>query len=331
MRISIWGSSRKTFSFSRYTHRPYTLRLARGVPQLRFQVFDVAVLEAYRNDPRYKFTTDDVSGCILLRSGRDMANADKTSLQTFGFAFNNNGTRRAIAVFLRYLSRLSPRHQRIWHANEIRGKYGLHPDYFRRSILGQWYQGVSIFDAVIEELRCVDDMCWMIGWPALFKNSFADRNRPDGFNFLLRPTLKEFNTFMHLLDKMLSDNINAEFFRGQIAPETEQIRRDGKVEVRKKGTIQMLAEWISRRFKIADRTPIDEAIAAFQEVRKLRQKPAHAIEEDSFNQRYYQRQREIMARVYVAVQTLRLMLANHPKAARYQVSAVLTDGPIWMQ
>lgn len=50
----------------RYRDRPYTLRLAQGAPQLGFYAFDLSVLETYRNDPRYRYVTDDISGRIVV-------------------------------------------------------------------------------------------------------------------------------------------------------------------------------------------------------------------------------------------------------------------------
>ena len=50
---------------TRYPGRPFTQRLALGAPQLKLAAFDLAVLERYRNDPRYVYRTDDVQGLIL--------------------------------------------------------------------------------------------------------------------------------------------------------------------------------------------------------------------------------------------------------------------------
>lgn len=60
------------------------------------------------------------------------------------------------------------------------------------------------------------------------------------FGFLVRPTHSEFNDFVLMLDKVMSDNINKEFFRDDVASESEEERADGKVVVRAKGTVQML-------------------------------------------------------------------------------------------
>src|ERR1035441_9407542 len=63
---------------------------------------------------------------------------------------------------------------------------------------------------------CVNEMCKLIGWQSLFRNEFREGSKPPSFGFLIRPTLAQFIEFVHLLDKVLSENLNREFFRGQM-------------------------------------------------------------------------------------------------------------------
>jgi hypothetical protein len=324
---------KRVVSPTNYKGRPFTLRLARGEPQLAYAVFKLTVLEAYRNDPRYYYSTDNVSGHIsmLSKHAKTLRRSDQVLLQSFGFAFNAK-LDRAVAVFLRYLCGLSPEHQQIWQAMALpRHRYKLHPDYFRSSILGQWYEGVSVFDAVLEEMHCVNEMCKLIGWLPLFRKEFREGSKPIEFGFLIRPTLSQFGEFIHLLDKILSENLNRQFFEGQVPSESELVRKDGRIEVRHKNTIQMLDDWLTRRFRTPDRTPVIEAIQTFKLVRGMRQKPAHSVDDNVFDQKYYHQQRETMEKVYGAVQTLRLILANHPKASAFRVPDALAEGRIWVQ
>ena len=47
---------------------------------------------------------------------------------------------------------------------------------------------------------------------------------------------------------MLSNNINKEFFQKEVPYETEILREDGRIEVKNKGTLQILDDWIHERF-----------------------------------------------------------------------------------
>jgi hypothetical protein len=175
---------------------------------------------------------------------------DKVLLQTFGFAYDDD-LNRYVAVFLRYIANLSPEHQKVWAAKEIKGNIKLHPDYYSSSILGSWGTRMSIFRAFTEELKIINEMSNCIGKQNLFLNSYHD-DTPKDFGFLLRPTQFELNNFMLLLDKMMSDNINKKFFENDVDLETEEERSDGKIIVKYKGTIQILEAWINKYFRPAE-------------------------------------------------------------------------------
>jgi hypothetical protein len=98
------------------------------------------------------------------------------------------------------LADLTPEHQQIWKGKELTGDYALHPDYYRNSILGEWGTKVSIFEAFIEEMKIINRMAEKMGRPPLFRNDFSEGGKPREFGFLVRPTLKEFNSFVLLLD-----------------------------------------------------------------------------------------------------------------------------------
>ncbi len=318
---------------SRFEGRPYDLELARGAGQLDFRVFDLLILEHYRNDPRYYYETNFINGRISItdehfESG-SMPEKDQVLLETFGFAYDSD-LNRGVAVFLRYLEGLSPEHQRIWHARELTGDYKLHPDYYRSSILGEWGTRISIFEALPLELKVINEMSALIGKAPLFRHTF-DSERPKDFGFLLRPTLSEFNSFVLLLDKMLSDNISKDFFKDDTDLEEERERADGKVEVRQKGTLTLLEEWLRKRFTPAEPAPFESMFKSLREVRRLRQKPAHAVNENIFDLKYFKEQRQLIIDAYDAVRTLRMVLANHPAVRRTppKMQTHLERGEIW--
>lgn len=321
---------------SLFAGEPYKRELALGAPQLSFRPFDLSVLEYYRNDPRYYYLNDDISGQICISDeflqSEGMDESDKVLLQTFGFAYDE-GMNRSVAVFLRYLADLSPEHQGVWRAKELTGDYGLHPDYYRPTILGEWPERISMCRAVIQELQVINDMAAAMGRGPLFRSDFRDRRNaaPREFCFLLRPTCKEFNNFVHVLDKMLSDNIDRRFFGTDISFEVETERADGRIQVQQKGTLSALDEWVRTHFHTDDWTQWDESIGALRRVRGLRQRPAHALDDDRFDQQFIKEQRDLLVCVYSAVRTLRLILQRHPAVQRAQVeiSEWLREGRIW--
>jgi len=306
---------------SDYVGRPFTLRLALGEPQLELHSFDLRVLELYRRDPRYSYWTDDISGRLSVSDkyygSNEMREPDQVLLEDFGFAYNER-RERSVAVFSRYLSRLSPEHQQVWNAQLLEGDFRPHPDYWRQS-MGDWGQGVSVFQAFVEELRQINRMCDLIGKPPLFKREFTEESRPKEFSFLIRPTLAEWNEFVLVLDKMLSENLNRSFFDGAAISE----------EAAEKGSLAMLEEWVRQSVQLRERDLLDQMFLVMKKVRWLRQRPAHALDSDAFSQRYFQDQRWLAGGAYCAVYTLRMILALHPAAREHQVPEFL-NGVIWL-
>lgn len=314
----------------KYQDRPFTLRLALGEPQNSFLSFDLCVLENYRNDPRYYYSTDDIQGWISVHDkyyeSKEMLQSDQTLLQSFSFSYDEEFN-RAVAVFLIYLSRLTPEHQQIWNAKRLDGKYFIHPEYALSSS-GYFPENESVFTAFILELQIINEMCIAMGKSPLFHNDFKDGDRPSGFSFLIRPTAKEYHDFIHILDKMISDNLSKDFFKGDIDLEEEKNRNDGKIQVIQKGTIRLLDEWISKKFRTKDTQPIIDMIDCFKMIRRLRQKPAHSLDNNEFNQEFFKEQRELVFEAYTSIRTLRLLLANHPKCDQVEIPDWLYKGQI---
>jgi hypothetical protein len=309
-----------------YEGRPFSRCLALGEPQLSFKVFDLNVLEHYRNDPRYYFTIDDLHGRISVHDDVEMRERDEIFLQTFGFAYDDN-MNRAVAVFLRYLRRLTPEHQRLWEARLLEGEYDLHPDYWANA-MGIWTHRVSIFVAFAEEMTIINKMCRLMGRAQLFRSEVGGGSRPREFAFLLRPTQKAFHEFVLCLDKMISENIDINFFGLDVSAERERTRSDGKIVVERKGSLQMLAEWLEESVELVDPKPKDDMLATFRKIRKMRQAPAHRLGRDIFDQALFREQRQLMLKAYAAVRTLRLILANHPASEQVEVPDWLYKGEI---
>lgn len=310
-----------------YGDRPYALELALGGAQLEHRAFDMHVLEPYRNDPRFSYQTNDISGQINVKSGDLGLKESEEVYLRFGFCYDDDEN-RYVAVFRWDLFKLSSDVQRMWKMREANKITRLHPDYFRNAIMGDFAQHYSMYEAFGRELRVINQISVALGRPNLFRQDYVE-NRPRGFEALLRPTLKEFNDFVRVLDSMISDNINLKFFQDDVPLERDVERKDGKVQVERKGSIKVLQEWIERRFRPKDKAPMEEMFATFREIRRLRNKPSHTPTEDEFSIEIAANQRDLMKRAYGAVRLLRLVLANHPGAGAVKVDEHLADGRIW--
>lgn len=300
--------------FHKYEGKPYLKDLALGYGQLEFKSFDMSILEFYRNDPRYYYSCNDIQGVIYIVSEQENnfnSESDKIYIQSFSFCYSEDYNQRYVAVLNRYLCDLSEEHQLMWKNKEVKNTFKLNPVYIQNSILGEFSDYISLTDAFLEEIKIINEMSNLMNKPTLFKQSYLNKNLSE-FSFLLKPTLKEYNNFIHLLDKLISDNLNKDFFEQDIPLEKEEERNDGKIIITQKGTIQLLDEWLDKFFKSNNQGHIKEIIPILKKIRKLRQKPAHTIEENKFDNIYYSKQRELLNNAYKAIRTIRLIFANHP-------------------
>lgn len=214
--------------------------------------------------------------------------------------------------------------------HELAGEYNLHPDFYRTQILGQWPERISIYDAFLEERYHINQICELIGKPNLFLTVLPESKRPRGFGILFRPTNREFRAFSLLLDQLLSEDLNSDFFKGDLEMHRLLTDGEGNTVRQRKGTIQLLEEWIDKNFVPVEEEPLNEMYADFRAVRKARQKPAHRFENDDYDQKYVTAQRELIKRGFRAVRTLRMVLENQPFATSYSVPHYLREAKVWV-
>jgi hypothetical protein len=305
-----------------FADKPFTKNLALGEAQLTPVFFELSVLEPYYRDPRYHFHYDDRHGRISIReeaySSSDVHDRDKILLDTFGIAYDERRN-RVVVVYLRYLANLSPEHQQTWNARVVEGQCVMNSDYARTTLYGHVPEHHSAYRAFLTEIAEINNLSIILGKPSLFRNDFS-AGRPTGFHPMLRPTGRNLDEFVHLLDKMLSENLNHDFFRNDIPLEKELQREDGKVQVVSLGTLTLLRNWLSTHYRSADDADIsDEILDAFKKIRGLRRKPAHAIDGDKFDISLPGQQDKLLLDVLKALQKLRLVLMSNPRArGKYQ-------------
>ncbi len=312
--------------WKKYVSRPFTLRLAMGEWQLKPYFFELGILAIYRNDPRYTYRTDDITGSISYVEEKLLNPSDQICIEHFGFGFGDGGI-RAVAVLLTDLAKLTPEHQQIWKAKMLGGyyKYRLHPE-FRRSILGDFYEKESIFSAFLKELEVIKEMSEKISGISLISKTFEYDEKPENFGFLILPTLREYELFCHTLDRMMSDNLNKEFFKDKInESDLSEVETMEKIDNQ---LIRKLEIWINKTVRFSDHGPKDEMFKIFREIRGLRSKPAHSHFRNEWNLKFYEDQKKLVKQAYTAIRTLRLILANHKNTKLVEVPDWLFKGEI---
>lgn len=312
-----------------YDNQPFTRRLALAEAQLTPIFFDLDVLDKYYRDPRYQFEFHDYVGSISISTEHyespSVGAKDKILLQSFGIGYDRDRN-RVVVAYPRYLADLSPEHQQIWQAHVVSDPCTMNSDYARTTISGDWPVYRSAYEAFVTEQAEINKLAQLIGKPNLFKESF-EGNRPEGFAPMLRPTRQNFDEFIHLIDKMVSENINQEFFKGDVKLEQEVVRDDGAIEIQRCGTLQLLEEWIKIKYRAQGGIDVSrEVLEPFRTIRKLRQKPAHALRDNQYDRTYPKQQDDILGDACTALTKLRLILWSHPLARERYTPPDWLDG-----
>jgi hypothetical protein len=321
----------KKRNLAEFDNAVYTKQLALAEPHLTPIFFEIEVLDRYFNDPRFDFKFKDYSGQIsCLYDEKDnpiVREEDQIFLKTFGLGFDENGDRLAV-VYLRYLKDLTPEHQVYWKSRQKTGNCKMLEEYHQNTIQGNWTFSYSIFSGFIGEQKCINDLTELIFTKPLFRKSFENENRPKEFTFFFTPTLKNYNDFILLLDKMISENINKDFFEGKVEFFEFKELENGLVERQSKGTLQLFEEWLTSVFNVKGDGTVSELFKPLRKIRKERQNPAHRINENQYDKQLIEKQKIIMDEVYSVFRNLRNIFHQHPKARNFEIPNWLENGKI---
>jgi hypothetical protein len=153
---------------------------------------------------------------------------------------------------------------------------------------------------------------WNYRSPVLFRNDFSEE-RPKGFGLLMNTTFGEYLNFAHLLDKIISENLNQQFFeeQGISVLDTETNER--------RGTLRLLEQWIKRTIRIQEDNGAAKILAPLKRVRKERQLSAHSVVRDEFSAKYQKMKEQLVCNVYVSISNIRMFFQTHPLAKSYNI------------
>ena len=297
-----------------FIDRPFTRALLLGEAQLAYVTFELGVLARYRNDPRFVVRFYDYMGEMYLADefyrSAEFPERDKVFVKTFGLAIDSDSVPH-IVVFYRYLADLTPEHQQYW--NSFRSKHvPMCEQYFLSAVVGEWWKNRSIRHAIQEEMRLINEMAMAAFNKRLFRLDLTD-DLPFDLSAFLVPSSDSFASFVHSWDKLLSENVNKSFFKGKVSLTSEEQHSDGGISVRQKGSLQLLREWLTSEITGPDKDEIVATIVEpLQEIRRLRQRPAHAFKSNEFSRDFFARRRELLTKILDAMGTLRIMFAKLP-------------------
>lgn len=292
--------------------KPYELQVARGAGALELVHFEMAAFEPYRNDPRYHFQLDDFGFSFGIGDDAyfDTAEPDHDKIHTVraGFSFEKakldvgvQDLTRYGCAFLTDLWKMTPRHQERLRTWEVDGT-GLkpHPTWWRMQ-MGHWAEHIGPFEKILGEIEALNEI-WTLAFGIPI---FRTADRPREWGWVLRASTNEWDAFILATDKLLSENLLTAGLDAAGAPTSDE-------KGNHLGTLARFERLIIKRTTVAA-ADVRDAFRPLRDVRKQRQKPAHATAEPLTDRTVFEKQRKLLADIAVSLQATRRLLQRHPK------------------
>ncbi len=296
-----------------YRGRPFSLAMAKGRGTLELAYFSFDVLEQYRNDPRfafrfYDFGADTVIGDEAYLDEREPEH-DKIVMNHIGFAYDLSSYNpedssspivRRVCAFYGDLAKLSATHQQRWKTYQVDEQESLspHPVWWSQQG-GHWPDGMGPFERFFFELKALNTLYEQAHGIALLKTT----DRPREFGWMLRPSQHEWDGFIQLLDKLLSENLRPEALDAGHAPKQNDAGQNLGTLNRLEGVL------VGRRVKPE---AVKKVLAPFREIRSARQRPAHALRTNITDRTFVHKQVALLERVNESLELLRRFWQTHP-------------------
>ena len=305
-----------------FTTKPFSQMLLQVKAQLDFVCFELQVLSRYTEDPRYSLDFGDYMGDLSISDkcylDQDFSERDKVGLQTFGLGFDTQKN-PVVVVFLRYLANLSPEHQQYWNSFRFSGEAWPSKPYYESSFEGNFWDNRSLRYAISAEIRVIRQMTLAAWGTPLFRQELPILGAIELTAFQL-PTQKNFDSFVHSLDKVLSENIDKNFFKGRVRQKDEIISNGGEREVRNRGSLAMLEEWLRCTVNWESEEKFREIIIApLETVRRLRQKPAHGFTLNSHSGDFTKKRRKLLWDVYNSLANMRRAFQTYAPCSSIEI------------
>lgn len=311
----------------RSANKPFSRRLFLGEPKLKPIFLNPEVMSQYIYNPQYRVTTDNISGALFYN---DDSNIERPYLPHFGYGIKVEDSvyERCLVVYLYDLHKLPKEEQQIWKRYILTGEHGfnIHPEYHLRS-MGYIPEKFSIFDALIEELKIINQFTEVIYEEKLFTDLFEER--PRHYQYMHIPSEVEYYDFVRCLSNVTLDNIDSNFFSVLGFDITRQgTDTNGDVISINKSKKTLLREWIDRETTLSDPDQVEDMLSDLGHLYSERSRKSHNECSNEIDKLFYNKQREIMCKTYKSIRLLRLVLANHPSTQDVEVPEWLYKGEI---
>ena len=304
------------------TDEPYRQAMASGRGQLELAFFEIAVLEQYRNDPRFHYSFVD---CEVFLGVSDDAyldemepDRDKIGSLRVGLAYDVTSVRsdevkRFVCSFFRDLADLTPAHQQRWKTFEIERGENDHPHaMWWAMMMGHMPDSIGPFQKIQLEMEAINEL-FTLGYGVKI---FKETQPPREWGWVLRPSSNEWHQFVLLTDKLLSENIQHSSLTSAGID-----RNDADDEPM--GSLQRLELFVVQ----SGLTKVQAValLAPLRSIRTERQKPAHKLVTHTTDPTLFAHQRDVLVDITRSLMGLRDLLMKHPSACDWEPDEVIEE------
>ena len=228
-----------------FSSRPFTLKMALGEPQYKFEYFDPAVLNHYLQKHGCRINYDVQS--TLLLPGASIKFTRAAFGPTYGIQFTS-----LLSANLEQLSLLPAQEQQYWHSMSLPGPCTVHPDVVHTLIDGKFRDRICIFEALLEEMYAVNGLCSEMNLPVLHRIYHEPHRALKNLGFMPSPSLESFHQFFLQFQIFLLQNLNPAFLTSIDKPPFRPMRSRQRrtLDRPSKTALEHLNNWLSDTFSL---------------------------------------------------------------------------------
>lgn len=318
---------------------PFNKMLLEGMAHLHFLYFRIDVLNRFLNDPRYIVYNYDFTGSIYYADEEDNNHHEdehKIYLSHFGLGYNKKTKENAVVIFPHDLRHLSFKHQCYFYSYMLsRQKDYLPEPAYYKNVMGETTEGISIFDAFIQEMVLINKMFKIICGRNLFSKipEFGNNKRPEYFHSFLSPTQSTYCNFCRTLYRIAIDQLN----KKSIIAFAKKLNVYSE-ELKELGTMSALEETFNKGFLSRDGSKTGTEIINIwkKEIHDSRNIQSHSFIDDKYDIEIYAKYRTTLHDAYESIRLIRLVLSVYPtvknaiNSKEIEISEELFNGTINM-
>lgn len=309
-----------------FFHLPYTLKLALGTPLYTHDFFDPSVLVYYERQPHCSII-NDIRGVISLpytkvRYSKALYVTDKGQPLT-----------ELIALNLEQLSSLRAIDQQYWYSMSLPVRCRLHPDIVHPLLHGAFRERISIFEALHEEMMAINGLCPLLDKPAMFEKGPLDIQNETLGGYLIRPTLRSFESFFMALQIQLFQHVNEEFLTSISTAPVKRRRGKRSTHIRRPSLtpLERIESWLLHSFGVPHRHLIRRFTLLVKKTRLETHRRLQRENTEALDSELLILQRRLMWNAYQSIKWIRTSLEAGLNNVHEDLHPLAREQKIWVQ